>query len=72
MDAQSPLTNSLQPTRGRSWIPRLRFRRKAFQEFSQSIDESLAALVACYPSPRRAVAADRRARLFQRRSNWPK
>ena len=72
MDAQSPLTNSLQPSRGRSWIPRLKFRRKAFREFGQTIDESLAQLEARYPSPRRAVAPDGRARLFQRRSNWTK
>jgi len=72
MDAQSPLTNPLQPTRSRSWIPRLRFRRKAFAEFCQSIDESLAQLEARYPSPRRAVVTDRRARLFQRQAHRPK
>ena len=69
MPALPPITNPLQPRVSRSWITPIRFRTKPYRELSQSLSEALEELESRYPSHRKLLIAERRAKQQKRKKD---
>jgi hypothetical protein len=62
-----PAANPLLPSTSSPWLAPIRFRVKAYFDYCRSVDESLTALEARYPSHKHLLTIEGRAKQLRRK-----